>query len=167
MFTPRFVTRMARLTSKVRSRPFSSSSSSSSGPVSSPPTLRKPTRLEVSAFFFFVAAAGTAVLSIEASRHAWKDYSENGFSFDHKRSSSLKASDAPHPPHYPWYHNGKFSAFDTAGIRRGFEVYRQVCSSCHSLEYKSYRELIGVSHTEEQAKALARSIEVTDGTDKH
>jgi len=36
----------------------------------------------------------------------------------------------------------------------------QVCSTCHSMQYKSYRQLIGVSHTEEQAKAIARSIEV-------
>lgn len=48
-------------------------------------------------------------------------------------------------------------------IRRGFEVYRQVCSTCHSLKYRSYRHLVGVSHTEEQAKALARSVEVQDG----
>lgn len=48
-------------------------------------------------------------------------------------------------------------------IRRGFEVYRQVCSTCHSMQYKSYRQLVGVSHTEEQAKAIARSVEVKDG----
>lgn len=48
-------------------------------------------------------------------------------------------------------------------LRRGFEVYRQVCSSCHSMQYRAYRQLIGVTHTEEQAKALARSVEVTDG----
>jgi ubiquinol-cytochrome c reductase cytochrome c1 subunit len=28
------------------------------------------------------------------------------------------------------------------------------------MQYKSYRQLVGVSHTEEQAKAIARSIEV-------
>lgn len=31
------------------------------------------------------------------------------------------------------------------------------------MQYKSYRQLVGVTHTEEQAKAIARSIEVTDG----
>ena len=78
-------------------------------------------------------------------------------------SGSVFASEAPEPAHLPWSHSGYYSGYDTASIRRGFEVYRQVCSTCHSLEYKSYRELIGVSHTEEQAKALARSVEVTDG----
>lgn len=42
-------------------------------------------------------------------------------------------------------------------------MYRQVCSTCHSLEYIHYRNLVGATHTEEQAKALAQSIEVTDG----
>ena len=78
-------------------------------------------------------------------------------------SSTVHASDAPHPPHYAWSHSGFYSSYDSASVRRGFEVYRQVCSTCHSLQYKAYRELVGVSHTEEQAKALARSIEVTDG----
>jgi ubiquinol-cytochrome c reductase cytochrome c1 subunit len=31
------------------------------------------------------------------------------------------------------------------------------------MQYKSYRQLVGVSHTEEQAKAIARSVEVKDG----
>lgn len=44
-----------------------------------------------------------------------------------------------------------------------YEVYRQVCSTCHSLELRHFRELVGVSHTEEQAKALAASYEVVDG----
>jgi len=78
-------------------------------------------------------------------------------------SSVVLASDTGHLPKYPWAHNGFFDSFDHASIRRGFEVYRQVCSTCHSMQYKSYRQLIGVSHTEEQAKAIARSVEVKDG----
>jgi len=77
--------------------------------------------------------------------------------------ASAFASEAPLPPHYHWSHKGYFSGYDTASLRRGFEVYRQVCSTCHSMQYKSYRQLVGVTHTEEQAKAIARSIEVTDG----
>ena len=40
--------------------------------------------------------------------------------------SVVLASDTAALPKYPWSHNGFFSAFDTASIRRGFEVYRQV-----------------------------------------
>jgi len=69
-------------------------------------------------------------------------------------------------PEYNWSHKGYLSAFDTASLRRGFEVYRQVCSSCHSLDYICYRNLVGVTHTEVQAKALAESVMVPDGPDE-
>lgn len=43
-------------------------------------------------------------------------------------------------------------------IRRGYQVYKQVCSACHSMEYLAFRNLVGVSHTEEEAKALAEEV---------
>jgi len=77
------------------------------------------------------------------------------------------ASGADHipPTHNHWSHYGAFSAYDTASIRRGFEVYRNVCASCHSMDFICYRNLVGVSHTEEQAKALAASYSIVDGPD--
>ncbi|XP_064598887.1 cytochrome c1, heme protein, mitochondrial-like [Liolophura sinensis] len=71
-----------------------------------------------------------------------------------------------HPPKYPWSHRGVFSSLDHASIRRGYQVYKQVCSACHSMEYLCYRNLIGVSHTEEEAKAEAAEVMVTDGPDE-
>lgn len=44
-------------------------------------------------------------------------------------------------------------------------MYKQVCSACHSLQYLAYRDLVGVTHTEEQAKAEAEEAQVTDGPD--
>ncbi|KAF8792300.1 Cytochrome c1 like protein [Argiope bruennichi] len=70
-----------------------------------------------------------------------------------------------HPPKHPWSHNGLISSFDHASIRRGYEVYKQVCAACHSMRYVRYRELINVSHTEEEAKAEAEEIMVLDGPD--
>lgn len=79
---------------------------------------------------------------------------------------SVKASGLDlHAPHFPWSHDGHFSSFDHASIRRGYEVYKQVCSACHSMKYLCYRHLIGVSHTEAEAKAEAEGIQVTDGPD--
>ncbi|KAH0617306.1 hypothetical protein JD844_015343 [Phrynosoma platyrhinos] len=72
-----------------------------------------------------------------------------------------------HPPNYPWSHNGLLSALDHSSIRRGYAVYKQVCSACHSMEYLAFRNLIGVSHTEAEAKALAEEIEVQDGPDEN
>jgi len=67
------------------------------------------------------------------------------------------------PPHLHWPHSGSFSSYDTGALRRGYEVYRQVCSTCHSMNLIHFRELVGFSHTEEQAKALALSYDIEDG----
>ena len=45
-------------------------------------------------------------------------------------------------------------------MRRGWEVYKNVCSACHSLQYVAYRHLVNNTHTEEEAKALAEEAQV-------
>ncbi|XP_010565123.1 PREDICTED: cytochrome c1, heme protein, mitochondrial [Haliaeetus leucocephalus] len=72
-----------------------------------------------------------------------------------------------HPPSFPWSHGGPLSALDHGSLRRGFQVYKQVCSACHSMEYLAFRNLIGVTHTEAEAKALAEEVEVLDGPDEN
>ena len=66
---------------------------------------------------------------------------------------------------YPWEHMNYTKTFDAAAIRRGFEVYRQVCSSCHSLKRMSFRHFINVSHTEQEIKNIAEEYEIEDGPD--
>lgn len=68
-----------------------------------------------------------------------------------------------HPPKLPWSHSKYTAALDHASIKRGYEVYKNVCSACHSLRYVCYRELIGVSHTEEEAKREAEEQIIEDG----
>lgn len=76
----------------------------------------------------------------------------------------LKADDETlEPPKYPWNHSGPLSSFDAAAIRRGHQVYKNVCASCHSMESIAYRNLVGVAYTEEEAKAMAEEEEVEDG----
>lgn len=70
-----------------------------------------------------------------------------------------------HPAVQNWNHKGPLESYDAASLRRGYEVYRQVCSTCHSLHFVHFRDLIGFSHTKEQAKALAESYEYQDGFD--
>lgn len=80
---------------------------------------------------------------------------------------SVKASELElHPPKNPWSHSGFFSSLDHTSIRRGYEVYKQVCAACHSMRYIAYRNLIGVSHTEAEAKTEAEEIQVQDGPDE-
>lgn len=38
-----------------------------------------------------------------------------------------------HPAEYPWPHNGFTQGFDHASLRRGFQVYQEVCATCHAL----------------------------------
>lgn len=81
---------------------------------------------------------------------------------------SVKASELElHPPQYPWSHAGPLSSLDHASIRRGYQVYKQVCSACHSMEYLAFRNLVGVSHTEDEVKTIAEEVEVVDGPDEN
>lgn len=52
-----------------------------------------------------------------------------------------------------------------SSIRRGYEVYKNVCAACHSMKYIAYRNLVGVSHTEAEAKAEAEEQQFRDGPD--
>nr|VDD11868.1 unnamed protein product [Brassica oleracea] len=81
-------------------------------------------------------------------------------------STVASADEAEHGlecPTFPWPHDGILSPYDHASIRRGHQVYQQVCASCHSMSLISYRDLVGVAYTEEEAKAMAAEIEVVDG----
>ena len=65
-----------------------------------------------------------------------------------------------------WSFKGFFGTFDRASLQRGYQVYTEVCSACHSMKYLSYRNLAekgGPEFTEAQAKAIAASFEVKDG----
>jgi ubiquinol-cytochrome c reductase cytochrome c1 subunit len=65
-----------------------------------------------------------------------------------------------------WSFKGLFGKFDRGALQRGYQVYTEVCSSCHSMKYVSYRNLAekgGPEFTEAQVKAIAASFEVKDG----
>jgi len=70
-----------------------------------------------------------------------------------------------HAQHLPWTFNGFFSSYDMASVRRGHEVYQNICATCHSLKGIAFRNLVGTLYTEEQAKQIAAEIEVEDGPD--
>ncbi len=65
-----------------------------------------------------------------------------------------------------WSFKGLFGKFDRASLQRGYQVYTEVCSSCHSMKYVSYRNLAekgGPEFTEEQVKVIAASFDIVDG----
>ena len=43
--------------------------------------------------------------------------------------------------HPDWSFNGAFGTYDRAAAQRGYQVYREVCASCHSLKYVAFRHL--------------------------
>jgi ubiquinol-cytochrome c reductase cytochrome c1 subunit len=70
------------------------------------------------------------------------------------------------PPLLDWSFAGVFGNYDPAQLQRGFQVYREVCSLCHSLKYVAFRNLAehgGLGYSEAQVAALAAEYEITDG----
>ena len=65
-----------------------------------------------------------------------------------------------------WSFKGIFGVFDRASLQRGYQVYQEVCSGCHSAQHLSYRNLSekgGPEFSVEEAKAIAAQFEVEDG----
>ena len=58
-----------------------------------------------------------------------------------------------------------FGTYDRAALQRGFQVYKEVCSACHHLQYVYFRDLAALGYTEDQIKGIAASWpqQVTDG----
>lgn len=92
------------------------------------------------------SAVGLAVgIALEKSVHAEVDYI--------------------HPPKLPWSHKGMFQSLDHASMRRGYQVYKQVCAACHSMNFLCYRNMVDVIFTEDEAKKEAEEVMVMDGPD--
>jgi len=65
-----------------------------------------------------------------------------------------------------WRFKGIFGTFDKSSLQRGYQVYQEVCSGCHSIQHLSYRNLSekgGPEFSLDEAKAIAAQFEVTDG----
>ncbi|MEJ8572246.1 cytochrome c1 [Microbaculum marinum] len=65
---------------------------------------------------------------------------------------------------------GPFGTFDRGQLQRGYKVYEQVCSGCHSLDLLSFRNLAeegGPGFSPAQARVLAAEFprQVLDGPD--
>lgn len=124
--------------SKTASRPASTSSSAAEGVASSWKTNALP--------------AGATAFAIGTV--AWYAYIA-GRDVD----AMTPAEEGLHPTQYPWEHAKWNKTYDSQALRRGFQVYREVCASCHSLSRIPYRSLVGKIMTVDEAKALAEENE--------
>ena len=64
-----------------------------------------------------------------------------------------------------WSFNGPFGVYDKASAQRGFQVYREVCSSCHALKYFKFRNLADLGYEADMIKAFAAEYEVAGDID--
>ena len=76
----------------------------------------------------------------------------------------VKADEAAKLPNLSWSWQG-LGTIDQASAQRGFQVYNEVCSACHSMKYLSYRNLEGIGLSAAQVKAIAASKTVPAGPD--
>ena len=60
-----------------------------------------------------------------------------------------------HPKSVAYSFDGPFGKYDRAQLQRGFQVYKEVCASCHSLGFVSFRDLEGIGYGEAEIKAIA------------
>ena len=64
---------------------------------------------------------------------------------------------------------GPFGKFDKGQLQRGYKIYKEVCSGCHSMKYVAFRNLAeagGPGFTADQVKALAATFKFADVDDK-
>ena len=73
------------------------------------------------------------------------------------------AEESHEAAHQSWPWVGVFGQYDKAQLRRGFQVYREVCSNCHSLKLVSYRNLGYLGFSEDEVKDIAAEKQVQDG----
>ncbi len=78
-------------------------------------------------------------------------------------ASAAAAMEQPAMKHIDWSFNGVFGTFDRAAQQRGYQVYSQVCTACHSMSLLYYRDLSGIGLGDGAIKEIAAGVEVTDG----
>ncbi len=85
---------------------------------------------------------------------------------DEAQPGPVEKQGQPNPPRQAWSFHGPFGRYDQAQLRRGFQVYHEVCSNCQSLALVALRNLAdpgGPGFSDAQVKALAATYKIKDG----
>ena len=73
---------------------------------------------------------------------------------------TLAFHEHPQQVHWSWdgpIGLGVFGGYDRVQLQRGFQVYKEVCSSCHSLNLVAFRNLTEIGFSEPEVKAIAKN----------
>jgi ubiquinol-cytochrome c reductase cytochrome c1 subunit len=62
-----------------------------------------------------------------------------------------------HPRQVAFASDGPFGRWDLQQLQRGYQVYKEVCAACHSLNYVAFRDLAQLGYSEAEVKATAAS----------
>ena len=78
----------------------------------------------------------------------------------------FSSHEAPEPSATSTYHlepkevhfsfDGPFGKYDRQQLQRGFQVYQEVCSACHSMKMVAFRDLEEIGFTKPEVKAIAK-----------
>jgi cytochrome c1 len=85
-------------------------------------------------------------------------------------SAANAAGDAKHPAVMDWSFSGPFGTYDRDALRRGYQVYTEVCAACHGMNQMRFRNLSqpgGPEFSEAEVKAIAADYLVEDGPDDY
>ena len=75
------------------------------------------------------------------------------------------AGDVKHFEDTHFSFDGFFGHWDKAQLQRGFQVYNEICSSCHSLHLVAFRNLAEIGFNEDEVKAIAAEYSVLSEPD--
>ncbi len=73
---------------------------------------------------------------------------------------SVESAFHEHPKELSLASDGAFGKFDKQQLQRGFQVYQEVCSACHSLRLVAYRDLQALGYEDAEVKAIAAKAQV-------
>jgi ubiquinol-cytochrome c reductase cytochrome c1 subunit len=105
----------------------------------------------VGLFFSVMAfwAFGTGLATVASQGYLQERTAESVF---HRQPRALPLSSDG------WF--GRWTDKDNAQLQRGFQVYKEVCSACHSLNHDAFRDLTEIGYSDAEVKAIAASFMV-------
>ena len=92
--------------------------------------------------FVFVLMIGLVSTIVGAVRNPPPETAEHEFHLE------------PRPANFA--SDGAFGKWDRAQLQRGFQVYKEVCAGCHSMQLVSFRHLEQIGYNEPEIKAIAQ-----------